>query len=141
MKTLLLSIISVSIFILYSCGSGDAIQSGAGGKDSTIISMYPTKLPVNRSVVTAQIDGIYLRGKDDFLIKCKIVKAAADSTYASFAMPGASYILNPDYAESGNGPSSEEGITKLAEMKSGDTFKAVITYVQYGGWHIVKLIP
>ncbi len=135
------------MLLLLSCSrniskNGDETKIGEG--KSKNLPETQAAIRDNQSIVTAEVEGIYPGDKGDFFIKAKILKIEENPAYTSMAVQGASYVLVPSFQLDINSKvidnDRNRNLSKMKSLKAGDTFKAVIFYVQYKGWHIDKFL-
>ncbi|MHB1687711.1 MAG: hypothetical protein ACYCVH_10090 [Ignavibacteriaceae bacterium] len=131
---------------LFSCGS-DVSKDGNSQNQFNIpkiISKAPAAIQVNQSTVTAVVDAITIKAKDDFQVKANILKVENTPAYHSMAIEGAAYTLTPNFQLDDKKQImltlKNTGLMNLAKLKSGDTFKAIIFYTQFKGWFIDSVL-
>ncbi len=145
MKFIIHLFLAVFAFIIVSCSPDVSRQAGSGSGTQTISSSkFPAHIAENKSTVTAEVEGVFIKDRTDFFIKARILKVEDNPAYLSLALQGASYILVPSFQFDDNKKIADseknknlEGLTKL---KVGDTFKAVIYYEQFYGWYIENVL-
>lgn len=147
MKFIIPIFIVVFAISFLSCSSDvsketESVQgSGTQTKEQ---SKFPAHIAENKSTVTAEVEGVYIRDKTDFFIKARILKVEEDPAYLSLALQGASYILVPSFQLDNNknvaGSDKNKSLESLTKLRVGDTFKAIIYYQQYYGWFIEKTL-
>ncbi len=137
MRVSILFFVFASLFI-FSCSSNVTKNNIGKGKNFKI----PNVVEINRSTVSAMVQEIYTQTNTDFIIKANIIKV--DSASGVTAIAGASYLLVPKFeTDDQKNITDTEGNTKLlnlAKLKSGDTFKAIISFSNFKGWYIDSVL-
>ena len=144
--------LSVACILIFSIISFSSCSSDVSRQDNTSVSKsqsqpqskFPAKIAENQSIVTAEIEGIYVKDKNDFFIKARILKVYDNPLSLSFAIQGASYILIPSFQLDDKkhvmASDKNKSLSNLTKLKAGETFKAVIFYEQFKGWFIEKVL-
>ena len=137
MKISILFFVFASL-VIFSCSSNVTKNNFGKGKNLKI----PNIVEINRSTVSAMVKEIYTQTNSDFIIKANIIKV--DSASGVTAIAGAAYLLVPKFNtdDQKNIIDSYENtkLLNLAKLKSGDTFKAVISFSNYNGWFIDSVL-
>jgi len=145
MKYFGLIIIAILSMLLSSCYSNVSKNNTASNNSS---KGFQTELPahtaVNQSIVTAEVEQIKIKNKNDFRIRAKILKVEENPAYLSIASVGASYVLVPNFqlGQNKNIMTTDKNtrLLQLSELKVGETFNAIIFYEHNKGWLIDKVL-
>ena len=137
MRVSILFFVFASLFI-FSCSSNVTKNNISKGRNFKI----PNVVEINRSTVSAMVQEIYTQTNTDFIIKANIIKV--DSASGAAAIAGATYLLVPKFDLDDQKNIVDSGDNKkllnLAKLKSGDSFKAVISFSNYNGWFIDSVL-
>ncbi len=137
MKILILFVASFSL-AFFSCSSNVTKYNAVKNKNLII----PNFVGTNKSTVTVMVQEIYTQTNSDFIIKANIIKV--DSASGAAAIAGATYLLVPKFDLDDQKNIVDSGDNKkllnLAKLKSGDSFKAVISFSNYNGWFIDSVL-
>ncbi len=147
MKYFALPLVFLFLFFISSCSydvSKDNEQTKTGTEQTQIQKKIPAQIQENRSTVTAEVEGVYGRNKEDFFLKVRIIKVEGNSANSSMAIPGASYLLIPSFQLDDKQKiitsDKNTGLFNLVKLRAGDTFKATIFFKQYDGWYIESVL-
>ncbi len=140
-------LVALFLFILSSC-SYDVSNDQNTAKTDSVKTKTQLKFPSIgheiQSTVLAQIDGVYGSSKEDFFIKARIIKIEDSTAQSSFVIPGAAYILIPSFQLDDKqkimATNNNKSLLALAKLRAGDTFKALISFEQFKGWYITKVL-
>lgn len=137
MKISFLFLVFISL-VISSCSS-NVTKSNIGKAKNLRI---PNVVEMNKSTVSAMVQEIYTQTKFDFIIKANIIKVDAASGVTAIA--GATYLLVPNFdTDDQKNIIDSQGNKKLlnmAKLKSGDTFKALISFSNFKGWFIDSVL-
>jgi hypothetical protein len=139
-------LIIVILIISFSSCSSNVLKNTSNSNDSSNSSQskIPPHIAENQSTVTAIVEQLNVINKKEYTIKAKILKVEENPAYLNMASIGAVYELAPNYKvdEKGNIIQNETNtqLFDLSRLNIGDTFEAIIFYVQNKGWLIEKVL-
>jgi hypothetical protein len=137
-----IAILSMLLSSCYSNVSKNNIDSNNSSNRSH--AELPAHTAVNQSIVSAEVEQIKIKNKNDFSIRAKILNVEKNSAYLSMASVGASYVLEPNFQldDNKNIMTTDKNIQllMLSDIKVGKTFNAIIFYDQNRGWLIDKVL-
>ncbi len=140
---LFIALFAISFFSCEPQTSKEAAKEQNRNTNTNAQAKYPAHIAENQSIVTAEVEGVYVKDETDFFIKARILNIENDPAYLSLAIKGAGYILVPSFQmhnDKVKDSSVNKGLESLTKLKVGDTFKAIIFYRQYYGWYIEKVL-
>lgn len=142
MKNYFLMPVLVAMLIFQACSSNVSKKKLTAVNDKNKFSpVYSNTLPANKSTIEAEAEGIYVKDSDEFFIRARILKSDSNPGFANYAIAGASYILSPKFRrDSNNNAAPNKNLSDLTRLKAGDTFKAEISFEQFSGWYIEKVL-
>lgn len=131
--------------ILYSSCCRNVSNENIKDSESNKIVKNPASLTINKSIVTAKIEGIDLSNDQSFAIKAYIIEVEEDPSYPSMAIAGKTYNLTPNFQldEEKNIISDSErnkDLKLLSKKNVGTEFKASIFFDNANGWFIQEII-
>ncbi len=141
MNKLLVLFIALTGLALYGCGTG-APETNLQNENTGTQSKYATALPANKSQIEAEVEGIYVKDSNDFFIEARILKVDSVKGYANYAIPGAKYILSPDFKygadQKVSDSPSNQNLKELIKLRTGDMLNGIISFHRLSGWYIEK---
>lgn len=102
-------------------------------------------IQINKSYVTAEVDELFYKDDENFIIRASILDVREDPAYTSMAMAGSIYILIPNFQLDNNmnvmaDSETNKNLSALAKLKKGDKFNAEVFFDKSKGWFIQQVI-
>lgn len=133
----------LSIFLSSCCH--DVSKENMKDSESSKITKNPASLTINKSIVTARIEGVEFSDDGSFAIKAYIINVEEDPSYPGMAITGKTYSLIPNFRlDEEKNIITESEINKnlnlLSKKSIGTEFEASIFFDKSNGWFIQEVI-
>lgn len=145
MKNIIKHLVIIPFVFLFSSCCADAQKEQLNNNSNSKILNNPASIAINQSLVTARTEEVLTNSAGGFLVKAFITTVEENPSYQSIATAGKSYYLIPNFTldESKKVIVNDERnkrLLSLSKSKSGESFKAIISFENLNGWFIQDVI-